>query len=450
MKYFDNVSLILLVRREKVSSNKKAFQQKLVDRFSETVLLLKESVSGSWLRIASGNRLRYTEDEGKVSGLNRAIAATGSEWQLLIEEDEEFSLSDLSELLDSRDTQKLVPFLVDSSDPSFSRQNYQVRLIPGTGVDHVFDGFVIPDLHRTYRERKWDLQSKTFPINKEGPLFSRPDIRREAEGARPTSLQNLWNGVWNTSRQRYARAELAFRDVLDTEDLFEFDYLAVLNGLCNALIEQHKLDDARTFTEKSLTINSLQRSPYLNLYKIYSMKGDRCRAIEALEDYLAVYDSDSRANMDVVLPQREAHFLLAETAIRTGDYEKSFTHYEAFYRLNRGDIGLPVLEKLFIYAIELENYQKSVQYFYDIFGDQLPDNLDDAMSGRLLEALSLFMDNGWYDFVSDIYENLIEHNPENNRLVTGWIHILIKNRDIKKAQSLINCVKNKKSSAQYF
>jgi hypothetical protein len=67
----------------------------------------------------------------------------------------------------------------------------------------------------------------------------------------------------------------------------------------------------------------------------------------------------------------------------------------------------------------------------------MPDNLDDDMSARLLESLSLFMDNGWYDFVCGIYEQLVNHNPEDNELLNGWITTLLKNKQIDKAQELI-------------
>ncbi len=224
---------------------------------------------------------------------------------------------------------------------------------------------------------------------------------------------------------------------MKNDSLFEFDYLAALNGLTNALVEQHKLQSAAEFAHRSLSCNSRQRAPYISLYKINKLLSNSEEAYEHLSNYLNFYRTRSEANLDVFLSIADTHFLMADLCFKQGGYQRAFHHYEQFYELNNGSVNQTVLEKLFIYAIELENYEKSVQYFQDIFGNYIPDKLDEDMSARLLESLSLFMDNGWYEFVSNIYRQLVTHNPEDNELLNGWITTLIKNKEIEKAQELL-------------
>jgi hypothetical protein len=396
-------------------------------------------VRDRWFEDKISKSVVYSHEDGKVAALNKAVKLIETPFFMVLENDE-FCLP-------SKLPSKLKPdtcycALIDVATDNEPQRNYQGRIFPTPDFDDgLFEGFTVPDITNSFNRMNWKFSNKFIPIHKRKPLFKISDAEKEIAMDKSKRMSLFWQAILDTDNQQYNKAEEKFRKVLKDDILFEFDRLAALNGLANALVEQHKLEEAKHFASRSLAINKRQRSPYLTLYKVSKLSGKPDSAYKYLSDYLHTLRFASRANLDVNLSLSECHYLMADTTFKQGDYDRAFRHYEWFYELNNRNVSQPVLEKLFIYAIELKNYDKSVQYFDDIFGDYIPDNLDDDMSARLLESLSLFMDNEWYDFVSDIYEQLVEHNPEDNKLLNGWITTLIKNKEIEKAQELLGTKK---------
>ncbi|SMO58724.1 tetratricopeptide repeat protein [Fodinibius sediminis] len=432
MSISQNISLLYVASGKRQDP---AYCRQLKQHFDHIIAVTARHAACPWVRELTSEQVCYGESEGKVHGLNRALKKVDTPFAMLLEQDERCKLQHLPRTIEDRSCYRA---LITEAEKEQPKQNYQLRIFPvQPDSAPFFEGFHIPDLTRRFTAGNWKLSEKSIPIQKYSPLYDSEVIEEEAEWA--TALKKtFWKAHLQSEMQHYAGAEDNFRRLLRDEQLLEHDYLAALNGLAHALTEQHKLQAAALVARQSLQKEKQQRVPYLLLFKIYQLSGEVEKCYETLTDYLEICQETSRANMDVYLSEEECHFLLAENMFQKGDYDRAFIHYETFYDLNNGDIGQAVLEKLFIYAIELENYRKSVKYFYEIFGDHIPDNLDDDMSARLLESLSLFKDNGWYSFVNDIYEELVAHNPDDNRLLHGWISTLIKNEQIEKAQSLLN------------
>lgn len=381
-------------------------------------------------------------EEGPVAALNRAVAASDCGRFLLLYADE----TPGGELLPGEMAEgSCAAFKLCQEGEGQSRHDYQLRLFPAPSRGALFEGHVIPDPTRAFHREGW-VRAETVPVLRKGnSAYPAVRVSEEAERGGDTLLAPLWRGLAEAERQGYARAEEHFNQVLDGRPLLDFDRLAALNNLAHAQVEQHKLQAAMDTARRSLEHSPIQRSPYLILQRAHLMAGDREESLSALQSYLEHLSRDSVANLDTRLSASSTHYLMGEQKFREGDYEGAFRHYGEYHRLEEGEVDREIVEKLFIYSIELENREKSIIYFNELFGEFLPDRLDGEMSARLLESLSLFMDHGWYDFVSEVYEELVTHNPDDNELLNGWITTLIKNKEIEKAQSLISVGKKKKA-----
>ncbi|MDZ7772915.1 MAG: hypothetical protein U5K31_09270 [Balneolaceae bacterium] len=234
-------------------------------------------------------------------------------------------------------------------------------------------------------------------------------MTREAEHCGHTRLCNFWKGLAAAESYRYARAEDYFKKAKNGPSLLEFDLLASMNNLAHALVEQHKLQEAIRVAAQSIQWNSLPAGA-LSHPAAGPVAGRQPRGIHTrpCRPTWNISRRTPSANLDTYLGASEVHYLMGEQKLREGNYEGSLPPLRApTINLKGGKVEQPVLEKLFIYSIELKNREQSIRYFNDIFREYIPDKLDDDMSARLLESLSLFMDNEWYDFVSEVYEELV-------------------------------------------
>lgn len=408
------------------------------DRFSEKYWLTGTDAPPD---AADGFEVReWDGEEGPVAALNRVVAASDCSRFLLLYADE---TPDGKLLPDETGEKSCAAFKLCQEGEGQSRHDYQLRLFPAPSEGALFEGYGIPDPTRAFHREEW-VRAETVPVlRKRISAYPAGRVSEEAERCGDTLLAPLWRGLAEAEEQGYARAEEHFKQVLDGRPLLDFDRLAALNNLAHAQVEQHKLEAAMDAARRSLDHNPIQCAPYLILQRAYLMSGDREKSFSALQSYLEHLSRDSEANLDTRLSASATHYLMGEQKFREGDYEGAFRHYGEYHRLEEGEVDREILEKLFIYSIELENREKSITYFNELFGEFLPDRLDGEMSARLLESLSLFMDNGWYDFVSEIYEELVTHNPGDNELLNGWITTLIRNKEIEKARSLISVGKKK-------
>ncbi len=383
---------------------------------------------------------RWDPDAGPVACLNSEAAGLETDFLWLLYADETPRWDTLPEKAEKG---RCLAFAICRREGERPRRDYQVRLCPLPREGKLFEGWAIPDPTRAFQREGWSMEKGSAEISKRAGAFPPSRILEESEWTGNTLLSPLWRGLAAAERHRYAEAEEYLQKVLDGRPLFEFDRLAAHNNLAHSQLEQHKLDEAAETARRSAEVNPAQRAPYLIMQRAHLMEGRREKSFEAMRSYLEHLPQPTAANLDTRLSASATHHLMADMKFREGDYKKAFHHYGEYYRLEEGEVEQPVLEKLFIYSIELKDKESSIRYFHDMFGEYLPDRLTDDMSARLLESLSLFMDNEWYDFVSEIYEQLVTQNPENNELLNGWITTLIRNEEVEKARSLISVGKKK-------
>lgn len=313
--------------------------------------------------------------------------------------------------------------------------NWQVRLFPNPAKrGNIFTGQAIPDIQYTVNVLNWQCSDQFLTIGRSGSFIPAEEIEKELQCENPTSMRPFWQGMLATEKGNYNAAIAAFRKALRIKELFFWNKLAILNSLANALMEAQHAEEAKNIAEQSLKISENQWAPYLTLHQYYSLKGQWDDAYRHLELYRQKTRQDSSANWDVFLPEAQAAFLMAEIAFGRGNHTKAYRHYQEFFALNGGNISADVLEKLFIYAIELEDQQQAIAYFKAIFGD---DVCKATGKPQLLEALTMFADKGWYDFPSEIYRRLVEYHPEDDAIRHGYIRTLVKNNQIEQAQALL-------------
>ena len=447
MKTYNEITLILIVENSTHLREDVLYFKTLSTSFSHTIPVIKKDLECSEIELPGNHEsIVYEQFEDKVNGMNRAVERVKTPWILILESDEKLRIEDLPTLTDHQSTYCYASRVEsDSARDSGSQLNYQVRLIPNTGFRApLFDGRRIFDISRMYKQSGWKLAEYVIPIKKRSSLFKAEDVKTEAISECSYLMQHYWKGIWHLENEKFNAAERCFRYILtEKKPPFECDQLSAFNNLAVALYEQHLFDEAAQTARESLNKNRKQYTPYIILYKINELSGNFEKSYTYLKSYLNVRRTrGTTATLDLTLPVEECHFLMAEISHKMGKYKRALTHYEQFHDLNKGQVSISVLERLFLYSIELDDYNKSVKYFYKTFGHYLS-NTNQFTNDRLelesvLQALSLFMDNGWYEFVSNIYEQLVIQHPNNNKLLNKWITSLIKNNDFEKAQAIIN------------
>jgi tetratricopeptide (TPR) repeat protein len=375
----------------------------------------------------------WVPEEGKVSAMNKAARQAKGGHILWLEEGERlFEIPDLS-----KNTCYKARVIDDESEGPV--HNWQVRLFPNVFPgDAPFSGFDIPEIYSTFVRLNWKQADIDITIQRKSALFTPNVIRQEIEAEAGSATHDFWAGMLAAENDNFNSAISCFKDALNYKsEMAPWNKLAAFNGLANALVETQQLQKAKRCAEKSLELSPNQRAPYLMLYQYYSTRGKPEKACEMLDRYRKVMGGITEANWDVYLPESQAVFLMAEISFRSGWHEKAYRHYEDFFAFNDGQVSQAVLEKLFIYAVELQHRTKAMRYFRAIFGSDYTTEFDEGTSQRISEALSLFADKGWHDFTSDIYGKLLDHRPEDENLRRSCMQALIKNDQLKKAQALL-------------
>jgi tetratricopeptide (TPR) repeat protein len=388
------------------------------------------------------------DDEGiKTDLLNLAVSLVESPWIMLLEGDEHLNTKHLDYIPLNKGEAYAFMVECDYEEHEAPKKYYQIRIFEKVADTPFFKGELIPDMSASFEKLGWKLGEESLPLQKFSNLFPIERVEEEIERGIDTRLCRFWAATLAGSKGQYLKAEQILRKLVRTENPITFEQVAALNGLADALMEQHKWAEAEVVALRSLDYARLQRAPYLILFKVNYVNGNWDKAYTALEGYLTTLGYASRATMDVVLPVVECHFLMGEVSHRKGDYSKAFKHYEHFYKLNNGNVASSVAERLFIYSIELEDFDKAVDYFNNMFGEYLEAEKVNEVPVKMFESLSLFNQKGWFDFVSTVYEQLRSYDPENKRLLHGWVATLVKANKLEQAQELIGFMKKKKKPA---
>jgi len=393
------------------------------------------------------NWITYNIDDGKSAALNRAVKNTRTPYLFYLEHGEWLAWEEILNLNLNKNEAAAFQIEFRMKERQVVKKYVQPRLFP-VPSGNLFEGFVIPDTEAAAVRNNWNMVRKPVYVQRNCDLIMPSVINSEA-GAQTNTRQSLfWQANLKSEQGEYEAAEHIYRKLTKNPSPFEFQRLAELNGLANALAELKRFPEAIKAAQKSLDCSVNQKAPYLTLFEIHFVKGNYSSAYENMHRYLEIVDNDIQCTCDIYLPVSESHLLMAESCFKLGEYPKAFFHYEKYYKLVNGNVDERILEKLFIYSIELKDYENSVKYFYNLFEDHMLHLHDESRTAKMFESLSLFMDNGWHEFVCDFYEQLNSYKSNNDRLMQGWIAALVKANKIDKAQSLVPFAKKKRKAGK--
>lgn len=413
-------------------------QQQNIDEYQKACgqLILVYSTKIEFQPNGEFTTVPWAPEKGKAAALNKAVQKASGTHILLLEENET-----LPEVL-NLDRKTFYPARITNLAADTPIINWQIRLFPAPKSEApFFRGFEIPDpRHSLYNS---DIQPSDHPltIHKKGALFPAEDIRRETSSDNMSPMHEFWKGILASEKEDFLTAAQCFKNVLKEQDLklTPWNKLAALNNLANALMENYEFLKARQTAEQSLALTPHQWAPHLTIYQYHNLKGEDEKAYQQLVDYQRVTENDTEANWDIFMPKAHVAFLTAQVSYHQGWHEKAYYHYNQFFNYNNGQVGRPILEKLFLYAVKLDKQKKAISYFKALFKNYLtnPAAAGDQVQD-VKQALSLITDKGWYDSASDIYRQLVSRQPHDESLRHGLIRTLVKNEQVEKAQALLS------------
>lgn len=393
------------------------------------------------------NWYHYGQEECRADIWNHMLMHSGSGWTLFLQDDERVDTADLAAMAGSP-REQWPPALVQWSENGTKRQCYQMRLVP-SDAGKPFDGIDLPDCTRYMQSKGIHLADRPIIIQRDADPFEHLDVEKELSTPRPAAQLHLVTGLRLFESREYVHASAQFRRVMKNTHVFLHDKVAAFNGLASCMAEQHKWTRAVELAEESIHLQPVQQLPYLILFRVHQLGKRWGEAHDMLSACLAEKGKLSGASFDRKLPEQELLALMADMAFRAGRRKESFTHYRCLYEMQNGSAPPELTERLLLLALEEGEYDLSVRYFRELFGEPDAWDMDEAREMAIFDYLGLFMQNGWYEFASTCYERLIQQQPANEFYMRRWIVALSKSRDIEKARSLLAgiCTGRKRKAA---
>lgn len=380
---------------------------------------------------------KLSAENGRVEIRNRQLQEAESEWILFLEDDERIKVNQFAGLRNHLREDQWVPALITSRPAADTLRNYlQIRMVPKSGTP-IFKGFQIPDATQTVLDSQVQLSTRVVGIDRTSCPVDRTEKADGISEPVETPQYCLIQGEKKFRERKYAQASAQFRRLLKVENLLPFDRVAAVNGLASCMTEQYRWAQALSLAAQSLEAEPQQRLPYLIIYRISQLNKDWEKSYQILSDYHQMLSRDTRANFDKALDETETLVQLGAIAKRTDRLESALHCYEHLVAIHPDDEENGWLKKALQLSVETGHFEKSVFYFRNLFDPILPDRLTQERSDELYEIMSSFMEQGWYDYVSKVYERLYQIDSSNGEYRRRLIVALSKSNRLEKARALI-------------
>lgn len=433
---------LLLVFHDPVRESDRQYISTLTDLFQQVIMFTRKDPE---IRFKGVQNILYKDDGGLVSALNKACRSAVNEWVFLLESDEIIKEAELQKV--ELNPAECFPAFLSGEFEQKDQWYYDLRLLPLKTGQEIFKGTVIPDPSDYVLSNGLKISEQMIVIEKSGSFIRLEKLKSVVDLQTVNSdMDWYWKGIYYSEIQRFPKAEKCFRYALRNESLLDFYQLSALNGLANVLLNQNKMDEALLVVERSAKLDNRQFAPFLIRHKIHWMRGEWEQAYSALHNYLVQLQQNSRANLDFFLDPAEAHFLMAEISMLMKDRRHAFHHLDLFYDLNDGNVSDDVKDKLFVYAVELNEQEKALEYLKVLFSQHLTEGLEAPVNeeeqiGRILGSISLLEEKGWHQTACEMYEKLFCVNPENQKIMRRWLISLLKSNQLKRAQKVAEILK---------
>lgn len=378
---------------------------------------------------------QYGKGECRTELWNRHVADADGGWLLFLEDDEDIRFSDFP-TLDTISQKRWAPALVLCNKEGRTHQYYQMRLVPAW-AEKPFGGKNLPDCTRYITKNEISLLTQPILIERKTDPVSKIDADEELSVSDFSPQLYLVKGEQFFRRGKYVHAAAQYRALLKQEKLLPFDRLGAVNGLTSCLVEQNKWAEAIALANTSIEAEPLQRLPYLIQFKIFQLQKKWDEAFTILNSYYQMLSLYSLANYDKAIGEQQTLLELAELALKGGRKEKALDFFSAYFTLKEGKVDQDFSHKLLLLSIEVGDYERSVGYFNHMFEQPLSSQSFEQQHSMLDEYMSLFIKKGWYDFVSEVYQQLHSASPQNGDYKRRLIVAYSKMNKLDKARRLI-------------
>jgi len=419
----------------------------------------------------------YEKETPRAHVWNQLLNESQREWALFLVDDEKIRHRDLPDPADLSVGTWYPAQMVQPDSSGGVHSYYQMRLV--TAIEQpLFDGENLPDCTRVLTRHGVKLSRPVLRIGCTYEPYRDIQTEEELSGAVLSPQVHLLEGKRLYREKKYVHATAYFRRVLKCEKLLPFDRLAALNGLVQCYTEQYKWNKAVNLAHQSIEAEPRQRIPWLVLFRIFQLRQQWEEAYSALESYHKVLPEVSMANFDKSIAESESLELFVKMALRAGKNREALDALEKLVALRAGSAGGAgsagsasevggaesvngvgraneegdvngqgdtnkgggaknssgsvdsLYRQILDLSVELKERQKASHYFSRIHESLSKEELHDVMSG--------FMENGWYDLVSDVYTRLYEMEPENPEYGRRLIASLTKQGKLQEARELVS------------
>lgn len=383
----------------------------------------------------------HSFESGKVRSdvWNSLIGEADTKWVLFIEDDENIHFGSFPDE-QNMESDVWIPTLLKWDRGSESRQFYKMRLVDAetAGLQRIFDGQNLPDCTTYIRDNGIEMSDRSIIVDRSSNPLEHIDIDEELSVRNAAPKLYLVQGERCLENNKYVRAAAQYRKLLKMDKLLPCDRLAAVNGLASCMTERHKWDKALDLAEKSLNAEPLQSLPYLIKFRIRELQKQWEKAFEVLLKYYQRLLIHSQANFDRYLSEEKSLVMLANTAYKAGERKQAVKYFEKFFSLKRDSIDHSLIKRVLVLSVQLGDYERSVYLFRKQYDDKLPNRLDENSRQELDDYMTMFMNQGWYEYVSEIYSRLYEAHPQNEVFKRRLIAALTKSNRMQEARSIVS------------
>ena len=380
----------------------------------------------------------YDKDITRAELWNSRLIKSEYDWVLFIADDEKIVFLDFPNQ-DDVSPSRWAPALITVKGENKQKQFYQMRLVHNSGQP-VFQGQDYPDCTANVMNNEIEISNMPIQLERDSNLIQDVDPMKEL------SVPDFAPSIYLIEAERcfkngkYVQAASVYRQLLKKEHLLPFDRLAGVNGLASCFTEQFKWDKALQLTRMSVETESLQNIPYLIEFRIFQLQGEWQKAFYALSRYHESVHLHSKANFDVIISEEETLLNLADLSMKMGDRVKAKEYQREIFQIKNGKVETSFLKKLLLLCIELQDKERAIYFFKKLFEDRIPDSLNEMEKKEFNDYMTMFMKNEWYEFVHEMYKELLVFNPNEDEYKRRLIVVSIKTNRIAEARKLASRV----------
>lgn len=376
----------------------------------------------------------YDKDQTRAALWNSWLNKAETDWVLFIEDDEEIIFLDFPGENDIS-SNRWAPALITLNGEEKQKQYYQMRLIYNNG-NTVFQGQDYPDCTAFVTSNEIEISNMPIQIERESDFINFVDPMKERSVSDFAPSVHLIEGQRCFKTGKYAQAASEYRQLLKKEKLLPFDRLAGVNGLASCFTEQYKWEKALQLTSQSMEAESLQNIPYLIQFRIYQLQGKWEKAFHALNRYHESGQLHSKASFDVILNEEDTLVNLADLAMKLGERSKAKDYLDEIFRIKNGKVEASFLRKLLLLCIELRDRERAIHYFKKVYENSFPDWVSEDQKNEFNDYMTMFMKNEWYEFVHEVYKELLLKYPAEDEYKRRLIVVSVKTNRMKEAREL--------------